>query len=158
MKKGRKIRLIILLAVLIAFLCSLAFYLTVSARLMAQADLDVACIRHICDFGSWTDPQNYTDGYEWIILRVSGDFVPPDSWTQQPATLAEINPPAEAHSRHYFAASFSENEFLPDTFTAWLYIPHDDADPFEDREWFAAVYDANTHTLGLYRGHSLWGF
>ena len=130
-------------------------YLALPLRLLDQADIPRTQVRGILGCETWTDWLNYTDGYDWAILRVGDDFSPPESWTQGAATLREINPTA---SGHYFHTGFINHPALPESFTAWLYIPHDDAAPFEQRTWFAAMYDADSDVLALYLGHDLWGF
>ena len=143
---------------LMAALILLAVLLNRTGKLLEQADIPWRDVRGILVSETWTDGLNYTDGYDWAILRVRKDFTPPDSWTNTTATLQEINPAIPGQSRHYFAPSFYNNELLPAAFTAWLYIPHDDADPFGQRAWFAAMYDEDSGILALYRGHDLWGF
>lgn len=124
-------------------------------KLLDQADIPWTDVRGVLDSETWTDWLNYTDGYDWVILRVGKGFTPPAGWTHGTATLREISPTT---SSHYFHTGFIQHSALPETFTHWLYIPHNDADDFAQRAWFAAMYDENSGILALYHGHDLWGF
>ena len=140
---------------LIAAVVLLLMLLNRTDKLLEQADVSWTDVRSILDSETWTDWLNYTDGYDWVILRVGQDFAPPEGWNHGAATLREINPTTSGHDFH---TGFIQHSALPETFTDWLYIPHNDADDFAQRAWFAAMYDENSGILALYHGHDLWGF
>ena len=126
--------------------------------LLEQAGLPLTCIRGIRDVQTWTDWLQYTDGYDYAVLKVDpAAFTLPDSWTQGSATIEEINPSPEGLGCYDFHGNFLHTAPLPERYTAWLYIPRDASLPFEEQQWFAAMYDASTGTLALYRGHSFYG-
>ena len=162
MKRIRRILTILLiLALIVAGICLYATLRHIP-ELMQQAGLPLTCIRGIRDVETWTDWLQYTDGYDYAVLKVDpAAFTLPDSWTQGSATIEEINPYPEGLGCYDFHPNFLHhaplNESLPESYTAWLYIPRDASLPFEEQQWFAAMYDASTGTLVLYRGHSFHG-
>ena len=125
--------------------------------LLEQAGLPLTCIRGIRAVESWTDWLAYTDGYDYAVLKVNpATFTPPDNWTQSSATIEEINPAPEGLGCYDFHGNFLHRASLPESYSAWLYIPRDSSASFDEQQWFAAMYDASTGTLVLYRGHSFY--
>lgn len=128
-----------------------------TSRLLKQVDVPISAVRSVIDQEYWYDWLGYTDGYDWVILRVNSDgFMPPQDWNTTPALLADIKPQDDDHY-HFFHWDFRDHPFLPETFTAWIYTPVDPLSAFEDQEWFAAMYDETSGVLALYRGHALYG-
>lgn len=154
----RKSWLILMIPVLIIFLWMFVLQpLYRTARLLERAGLPLAAVRGIIANDYWYDWLCYTDGYDWAILRVNPDtFTPPQDWTSAAAPLSAIKP-QDSERYHYFHWDFREHPALPETFTAWYYVPIDPLAAFEDQEWFAAMYDEVTGILAIYRGHSLYG-
>lgn len=114
--------------------------------LMEKAGLPLTCIRGIHAVDSWTDWLNYTDGYDYAVLQVDPEsFAIPEDWTRGLSTAGD------SHPKSYHDVT------LPETITAWRYEPRDLSLPFDEQEFFAAMYDENTGTLVLYRGHSFYG-
>ena len=128
-----------------------------AARLLEHTGIPVSAVQGIVAQDYWYDWLEYTDGYDWIILRVSPDtFSPPSAWTASDAALSDIKP-QDSERYHYFNQNFREHPALPETFTAWQYIPADPLIPRYEQEWFAGMYDAASGILALYRGHALYG-
>ena len=118
------------------------------SRLMRRAEAPLGSLRGVEAQGGWYDLLKYTDGCEWAVLRVA-DFTPPAHWYAEDAA-----PDAAPETFH--------EDFLralpPDAaWTAWHYVPVDESLSFEEREWFAAFYDAAGGLLALYRGYALYG-
>lgn len=156
MKHIRRVLYILLPIVLLVGVARVYLLLRPIPALMERAGLSLSCIRGICATDRFTDGLNYKDGYDYAVLQVDPDaFTPPEGWTHGTATLRQIN---TATSGHHFCSDFSNDPALPATFTDWVYIPHNDADDFAQRAWFAAMYDADSGILALYCGHDLWGF
>lgn len=158
MKRIRRILLVLLILALIVA----GIYLYATLRhipgLMQQAGLPLTCIRGIREAETFTDWLAYTDGYDYAVLKVDpATFTPPEGWTQGQATIEDINPYPEGLGCYDFHPNFPRDTLLPESYTAWLYIPRDASLPFEEQQWFAAMYDASTGTLVLYRGHSFHG-
>lgn len=149
----RKAWLILLIPVLLI----LQGVLLRPARLLKQAGIPFSAVRGVIALEYWYDWLQYTDGYDWVILRVNPEtFTPPQDWSTMPASLADIKP-QDSDRYHFFHWDFRDHPALPETFTAWFYRPVDPLTAFEDQEWFAAMYDERTGMLALYRGHSLYG-
>ena len=128
-----------------------------TSRLLKRAGIPLSAIRGVIDQDYWYDWLEYTDGYDWVILRVDPDgFTPPQDWNTTSASLADVKP-QDGSRYHYFHWDFREHSALPETFTAWIYIPVDPLAAFDDQEWFAAMYDEASGVLALYRGHALYG-
>jgi len=126
--------------------------------LLDQAGLPLTCIRGIRAADSWTDWLQYTDGYDYAVLQVDPNtFSPPESWTLGQAPAKEINPAPEGLGCSDFHPNFYRDAPLPEAFTAWRFDPRDTSLPFDEQQFFAAMYDAATGTLVLYRGHSFYG-
>lgn len=126
--------------------------------LLDQAGLPLTCIRGIRAADSWTDWLAYTDGYDYAVLQVDPNtFSPPESWTLGQAPAKEINPAPEGLGCSDFHPNFYRDAPLPEAFTAWRFDPRDASLPFDEQQFFAAMYDAATGTLVLYRGHSFYG-
>ncbi|MBQ2953383.1 MAG: hypothetical protein IJE07_07475 [Clostridia bacterium] len=158
MKRIQRILLILsILALIVAGICLYATLRHIPG-LMQQAGLPLTCIHGIRDVETFTDWLNYTDGYDYAVLKVDPEtFTPPESWTQGQATIEDVNPYPEGLGCYDFHGNFLHNASLPERYTAWLYIPRDASAPLEEQQWFAAMYDASTGTLVLYRGHSFYG-
>lgn len=128
-----------------------------TARLLKRAGIPFSAVRSVIDQEYWYDWLEYTDGYDWAILRVNPDnFTPPQDWNTTPALLADIKPQDSDHY-HYFHWDFRDHPSLPDIFTAWVYSPADPSVPSSEQEWFAAMFDETSGVLALYRGHALYG-
>lgn len=126
--------------------------------LLEQAGLPLSCVRGIAAADSFTDWLAYADGYDYAVLKVNpATFTPPEDWEQGRATIEAINPAPEGLGCYDFHGNFPHHAPLPESYTAWRYIPRDPSLPFEEQQWFAAMYDASTGTLVLYRGHSFHG-
>lgn len=145
------------LILIIPLLLILLWWLLRPARLLDRAGVPVTSVRGVIAQEYWSDWLKYTDGYDWVILRVNPEtFTPPQDWNTTPASLADIKP-QDSDRYHDFHPDFHEHSALPETFTAWFYSPVDPLADFEDQEWFAAMYDEHTGILAIYRGHALYG-
>ena len=158
MKRTQRILLILLiLALIVAGICLYATLRHIPG-LVRQAGLPLTCIRGIRDVETWTDWLQYTDGYDYAVLQVDPNtFAPPESWTLGQAPAKEINPAPEGLGCSDFHPNFYRDASLPEAFTAWRFDPRDTSLPFDEQQFFAAMYDAATGTLVLYRGHSFYG-
>lgn len=126
--------------------------------LLEQAGLPLTCLRGIAAADSFTDWLSYTDGYDYAVLKVDpASFAPPESWEKGLSSAEEINPAPEGLGCYDFHPNFYRDAPLPKQFTAWRFIPRDGSLPFDEQQFFAAMYDASTGTLVLYRGHTFHG-
>lgn len=126
-------------------------------RLLERASIPVSAVQGVVAQDYWYDWLEYTDGYDWVILRVNPEsFSPPAAWLTTTAALSDIKP-WDSGRYHYFDRGFREHPALPETFTAWQYSPADPLSPHYEQEWFAGMYDAASGILALYRGHALYG-
>lgn len=154
----RKAWLILLVPVLLILLWVFILQpLHRTSRLLKRAGIPISAIRGVIDQDYWYDWLEYTDGYDWVILRVDPDgFTPPQDWNATSASLADVKP-QDGSRYHNFHWDFREHSALPETFTAWVYIPADPSVPSSEQEWFAAMFDETSGVLTLYRGHALYG-
>lgn len=116
-------------------------------RLLRLAPVRWSSVRSVEAQGGWYDLLKYTDGCEWALLRVE-DFIPPANWSAEPCTIESL--PETFHAD--FAQALPQNA----VWSTWHYVPVDTSLPFEEQEWFAALYDASG-MLALYRGYALYG-
>ena len=158
MKHIRRLLLALLMIALLIGAVFICLKLQPIPGLLEQAGLPLTCIRGIRAVDSWTDWLAYTDGYDYAVLKVDPDtFTPPEDWTHGQAPAEEINPAPEGLGCSDFHPNFYRDAPLPESFTAWRFDPRDKSLPFDEQEFFAAMYDASTGTLVLYRGHSFYG-
>lgn len=158
MKRIRRLLLALLMVAMIVAAVFGCMQLRPIPGLLEQAGLPLSCVRGVTAVDSFTDWMAYTDGYDYAVLRVNPKtFTPPENWQQGTATIEEVNPAPEGLGCYDFHPNFYRDAPLPASFTHWLFIPHDPFAAFDRQEFFAAMYDAQTDTLILYRGHSFHG-
>ena len=138
-----------------------------SVGLEDRAELWVAYI------DNWTDPLQYKDGYELLILANGNndEFVngkvnpkpssertpwsPPDSWTIESVSIAELSERLHVTIDYQ---PFSEASMGGDQCDAWFFIDRRSEDiPFEKREFFLCYYHEREDNVYIYRGHDLYG-
>lgn len=158
MKRIRRLLLALLMIALIISAVYGCMKLQHIPGLLEQASLPLTCIRGIRAADSWTDWLAYTDGYDYAVLQVDPNtFAPPEGWETGLASAKEITSAPEGLGCCRLSSNFYRDAPLPESFTAWRFDPRDTSLPFDGQQFFAAMYDAATGTLVLYRGHSFYG-
>ena len=158
MKHLRRLLLALLIILLIIGTVFICLKLQPLPGLLEQAALPLSCVRGITDIESFTDWLAYTDGYDYAVLRVNPKtFTPPETWQQGSATVEEVNPAPQGLGCYDFHPNFYRDAPMPESFTHWLFMSRDSSAAFDQQEFFAAMYDAQTGILILYRGHTFHG-